>query len=132
MFKLRIHERQVYEEKLDEINELLNAGKDIITELERKLAEKETALQEAYQIRDSLARDLSEAKKLIREQTKADILLNALEACGIAGFPKTSGVHLEQDRQLRAQMEALSRLGRCDSNPGPVAGIQSLFGGGIR
>ena len=103
--------------------ELLNA-KNEIANLRHELVIKTAAVEAKLKTAE---KELEEAKNKLREQTTADLLLNALEAVGIIKpvKKKEPGYYLSRDAELQKQ---LAKYNGCLSG-GRSYGLGSVLGG---
>lgn len=80
---------------------------DEVRKLHRESVKRDNQLSEQYKKVQKLQTELDKTKKLVREQTGADLLVNALMELGVV--PRKASVpdaYAEQDR-LRQQMAAM-------------------------
>jgi len=102
--------------------------KTLQSELDRvfaELAEKqEAAVKERVELEGEafkLRAQLATANTKIRDQTEADLLLNALKAVGVIRDEKPQLVYFDRARQLQNQLSDVRNLG-------PFDGLAQQFG----
>lgn len=99
----------------------LNDKIDTLEAANRGLNDKISSLQKD---KESIQSELDKAVKLIREQSEADILLNALKAVGII-HSKTKCNYMGEDFRLRQQMACAQGLQQYSS---PLSALGRMFG----
>ena len=117
MFKNKV------KQELNQMEQELLDAKNTIVNLRYELAHKKTVEKDL----EAVEKELEVLKKKVREQTTADLLLNALEAAGIIkpAKKKEPGYYLSRDAKLQAQ------LAKCNGylSGGPLYGFGSVLGG---
>jgi len=122
---LQIRELKEALEKADETID----SKNIALEKSIKRANKaENKCTDLGRERDKLKTELNKTKKLVREQTGADLLVNALTELGVVPRPEKAPDPYQEQTRLRDQMAAMQ-----NSQPQHRHdGLANMLGGGFR
>jgi len=77
-------------------------------ELIVKLSELNSEFKEIKEPALKIEKERNELRKMVREQTEADLLINALKAVGVISIPKPTDYFTQQNRLLAQQQQAAS------------------------
>jgi len=77
-------------------------------ELIVKLSELNSEFKEIKEPALKIEKERNELRKMVREQTEADLLINALKAVGVISVPKPTDYFTQQNRLLAQQQHVAS------------------------
>ena len=124
--------------ELEEKSERYLKQLDVLTQdkhrLRAKLSQAEAELSSKDLVIKKANKELKEVKALVREQTDADLLINALKAIGVIKEEKKTDYRAEQERLMGLRNAAFNQAAvsyLSGSNGQAEGGFSSLFGGAI-